>query len=207
MIPVLLLWSVVLVSEPSSELPVNPPAESFSILEERLEAVRKSPADPRARLELGIAYADAEDYDFAMSELVESIRLNRNNKENLTAQANFQLGRVLAALERPDLATKAYREALGLGLQEARVYSALGEALAAERKYEEAIGEYRAALNLSPNSFVAHAGLALVLEASGNPDEALTEYEAALQSAPPGEDHALAAITHRLVTLRERRRL
>jgi tetratricopeptide (TPR) repeat protein len=206
MIPVLLLWSVVLVSEPS-ELPVSPPSQSSSILEERLEAVRKSPTDPRARLELGIAYADAEDYDLAMAELVESIYLNRNNKDNLTAQANFQLGRVLAALERPDLATKAYREALGLGLQEARVYSALGEALAAERKYEEAIGEYRAALSLSPNSFAAHAGLALVLEASGKLDEALTEYEAALQSAPPGDDHTLAAITHRLMTLRDRRRL
>jgi tetratricopeptide (TPR) repeat protein len=87
------------------------------------------------------------------------------------------------------------------------VYSALGEALAAERKYEEAIGEYRAALNLSPNSFAAHAGLALVLEASGKLDEALSEYEAALQSAPPGDDHTLAAITHRLITLRDRSRL
>ncbi|HEY3198731.1 MAG TPA: tetratricopeptide repeat protein [Nitrospirales bacterium] len=202
-----LLWSIIFVTEPLSQLPVNPPSPTSPILAERLDAVHKSPADPRARLELGMAYAVAEEYDLAMSELVESIRLNQDNKENLTAQANFQLGIVLAALERPDLATNAYREALRLGLQEAGVYSALGEALAADRKYDEAISEYRTAVHLSPNSFAARAGLALVLEASGKLDEALTEYEAALQSAPPADDHTVEAIKQRLRMLKDRRRL
>ena len=207
MTPAFLLWSIIFVTEPLSELSVDPPSRSSSILAERQDAVHNSPADPRARLELGLAYAEAEEYDLAMSEFVESIRLNQDNKENLAAQANFQLGIVLAALEQPGLATKAYREALRLGLQEAGVYSALGEALAAERKYDEAIGEYRTAVHLSPNSFPARAGLALALEASGKLDEALTEYEAALQSAPQADDHTLEAIKQRLMTLRDRRRL
>jgi tetratricopeptide (TPR) repeat protein len=154
-----------------------------------------------------MAYAETEEYDFAMSELVEAIRLNPDNKENLSAQANFQLGVVLSTLDRPGLATKAYREALRLGLREAAVHTALGEALAAERKYEEAIGEYRAALTLSPNSFPARAGLALALEASGHPDEAISEYEAALQMSPPADDHAVGAIKQRLTFLKDRRRL
>src|SRR5437867_13384266 len=132
--------------------------EILAPIEERVEAVRKAPADPRARLELGMAYAETEEYDFAMSELVEAIRLNPDNKENLSAHANFQLGMVLSTLDRPGLATKAYREALRLGLRDAPVHTALGEALAAERKYEEAISEYRAALTLSPDSFPARAG-------------------------------------------------
>jgi tetratricopeptide (TPR) repeat protein len=203
----LLLWSALVVASPGPLPPAEPSTQDISIVEERLEAVRKEPTDPRARLELGMAYAETEEYDFAVSELVEAIRLNPDNKENLSAQANFQLGIVLSTLDRPGLATKAYREALRLGLQEAPVHTALGEALAAERQYEEAIGEYRAALTLSPNSFAARAGLALALEASGRPDEAITEYEAALQVAPPTNDHAVGAIKQRLSMLKDRRRL
>ena len=207
MISGLLLWSALLMAGPLSQSPADAPSASLSIVEERLEAVRKTPTDPRARLELGMAYAKTEEYDFAMSELVESIRLNPDNIENLRAQANFQLGMVLTALDRSALATKAYREALRLGLQDASLHSALGDALAAERKYEDAIDEYHAALTLSPDSFAAHAGLALALEASGHPDEALTEYEAALQVAPPADDHAVGAIKQRLMTLKDRRQL
>jgi tetratricopeptide (TPR) repeat protein len=208
MISSLLLWSALVVASPRALPPAEPLTQDISIVEERLEAVRKEPTDPRARLELGMAYAETEEYDFAMSELVEAIRLNPDNKENLTAQANFQLGIVLSTLDRPGLATKAYREAMRLGLREASVHTALGEALAAERQYEEAIGEYRAALTLSPNSFAARAGLALALEASGRPDEAITEFEAALQVAPPtNDDHAVGAIKQRLSMLKDRRRL
>jgi tetratricopeptide (TPR) repeat protein len=208
MISSLLLWSALVVASPRALPPAEPSTQGISIVEERLEAVRKEPTDPRARLELGMAYAETEEYDFAISELVEAIRLNPDNKENLSAQANFQLGIVLSTLDRPGLATKAYREALRLGLREVPVYTALGEALAAERQYEEAIGEYRAALTLSPNSFAARAGLALALEASGRPDEAITEFEAALQVAPPtNDDHAVGAIKQRLSMLKDRRRL
>ena len=207
MISGLLLWSALVVTSQGSLPPADSSTQGISIVEERLEAVRKEPTDPRARLELGMAYAETEEYDFAMSELVEAIRLNPDNKENLSAQANFQLGIVLSTLDRPGLATKAYREALRLGLREAPVHTALGEALAAERQYEEAISEYRAALTLSPNSFAARAGLALALEASGRQDEAITEFEAALQVAPPTNDHEVGAIKQRLSMLKDRRRL
>ena len=207
MISGLLLWSALVVASPASLPPPDSSTQGISIVEERLEAVRKEPTDPRARLELGMAYAETEEYDFAMSELVEAIRLNPDNKENLSAQANFQLGMVLSTLDRPSLATKAYREALRLGLREAPVHTALAEALAAERKYEEAIGEYRAALTLSPDSFPARAGVGLALEASGHPDEAITEYEGALQLSHPADDHAVEAIKHRLTLLKDRRRL
>ena len=203
----LLLWSVLVMSSPDSPPLFDSSTKNTSMVEERLEAVRKEPTDPRARLELATAYAETEEYDFAVSELVEAIRLNPDNKENLSAQANFQLGMVLSILDRPSLATKAYREALRLGLREAPVHTALGEALSAERKYEEAIAEYRAALILFPNSFTARAGLALALEASGHPDEAISEYEAALQMSAPAGDHAVGAIKQRLTLLKDRRRL
>src|SRR5437016_13736642 len=111
MIAAAVLWGLTVAAQPGDAGPSSP---TVPLVEERLEAVRKEPTDPRARLELGIAYAETEEYDFAMSELVEAIRLNPDNKENLSAQANFQLRMVLSTLDRPGLATKAYREALRL---------------------------------------------------------------------------------------------
>ncbi len=201
-----LLFGAVLTTGPLS-LPQLQPGLQSSEVQDRQKAVRESPDDAEARLKLGIAYAEIEEYDLAMAEFVESIRLNPDNAQNLNAYANFELGMVLAALERPALAVNAYQEALKLGFKSPSVHSALGEALAAQRKFDEAIAEYRAALVLAPDSFAAHAGLALSLEASGSPEEALAEYEIALQVAPPADEHVLSAITQRLTILKDRRQL
>jgi protein O-GlcNAc transferase len=206
MMGVLLCGAVFATGSPSVPQ-FQPASQSSSVVEEREKAVRESPDDAEARLKLGMAYAEIEEYDLAMAELVESIRLNPDNAQSLSAYANFQLGMVLAAVERPALAANAYREALRLGLTSASLHSALGEALAAQRKFDEAIEEYRAALVLEPDSFAAHAGLALSLEASGSSEEALREYETALQVAPPADEHVLAAITERLRILKDRRQL
>src|SRR5437870_8789950 len=77
----------------------SPPAtQPLPSIEERREAVFNAPADPRARLELGLAYTQAEEYDLAMAELVEAIRLNPDNRDNLSARANFHLGVALLAI-------------------------------------------------------------------------------------------------------------
>jgi tetratricopeptide (TPR) repeat protein len=186
------------------DLPGQSPQPNFELEQEE---VQKAPADPRARLELAMAYAKAEEYDLALSELVEVIRLNPDNKDNLSAQANFQLGLVLSILDRPSLAIKAYREALRLGLKQASVYTALGGALTAAGKFPEAIAEYQAALALEPDSFGARGGLGLALEASGHLHEAVLQYEAALRAAPLEDDHAVDAIRERLAALKERRQL
>jgi tetratricopeptide (TPR) repeat protein len=199
-----LLWSVVLVAAPGA---TEAPQKSSAIVEERLEAVRQAPTDPRARLELGIAYADADEHEFAMAELVEAIRLNPENKENLSARANFHLGNVLLALDRAALAVNAYREAIRLGWREAGVYVSLGQALTGLGRFDEAVAQYREALRLSPQAFEAHAGLGLVLEATGRLDEAAAHYELYLRSAPATEDHGLEAIKQRLAKLRDRRKM
>lgn len=202
-----LLYGAVLATGPFLLAEAQPVLQSASVIEDPQQAVRESPEDAEARLKLGIAYAEIKEYDLAMAELVESIRLNPDNTGNLNAYANFHLGMILAELERPALAVNAYREALRLGFKSPSVHSALGEALAAQRKFDEAIAEYRAALALDPDSFAAHAGLALSLEASGSPEEALREYETALQVPPPADKHVLSAITQRLTILKDRRQL
>jgi len=184
----------------------SPPADT-SPVEERLAAVRRAPTDPYARLELGLAYLQAEEYDFAMAELIEAIKLNPDNKDNLAAQANYHLGSVLLALDRAALAINAFREALKLGWKDAGVYLALGQALTSQGKFDEAIVHYREALRLSPGATEAYAGLGLAYEASGRVDEAVTQYERYLQSAPATDDHGVDAIRQRLAKLKERRRM
>ena len=203
MILEILVWTVV-VFQPG---PIEARSPAAPSLEDRLEAVRKAPADPRARLELGIAYASVEEYGFAMAELVEAIQLNPENKDNLSAHANFHLGTVLLVLGRPALAANAYREAIKLGLKDPPVYIALGQALIGEGKLEEAIAQYQEALRLSPGAFEAHAGLGLALEAVGRLDEAASHYELYLQSAPASGDHEAEAIKQRLARLKERRQM
>src|SRR5438105_15819146 len=125
-----LLW----IGDPIAGAPVGP--EILPHIEERIEAVRKAPADPRARLELGIAYAEAEEYEFAMSELVEAIRMDPDNADRLKARANFELGNVLLALDRTTLAADAYREALRLGWETPDAHVALAQALSGQGKLE-----------------------------------------------------------------------
>jgi tetratricopeptide (TPR) repeat protein len=200
----MLLCGMVLTAQPgeAGSLPAD-----TSPVEERLAAVRHAPTDPRARLELGLAYLQAEEYDFAMAELVEAIKLNPDNKDNLAAQANYHLGSVLLALDRAALAINAFREALTLGWKDSGVYLSLGQALTSQGKFDEAIVHYREALRLSPGSSEAYAGLGLAYEASGRVDEAMAQYERYLQSAPAADDHGVDAIRQRLAKLKERRRM
>ena len=200
----MLLYGLVLAAqagEPGSSPPGSP------LVEERLAAVRSAPTDPRARLELGLAYVQAEEYDFAMAELIEAINLSPDNKDNLAARANYHLGAVLLAVDRPALAVNAFREALKLGWREAGVHLALGQALTGQGKFDEAIVQYREALRLAPGTTDAYAGLGLAYEASGRVDEAVIQYERYLQSVPASDDHGVDAIRQRLANLRERRKM
>jgi tetratricopeptide (TPR) repeat protein len=176
-------------------------------VEERLEAVREAPTDPRARLELGVAYAEAEEYDLAMAELVEAIKLNPENRDNLSARANYHLGLVLVAIDRAGLAVNAFREALRLGWKDAPVHLALGQAFTGQGKFEEAIAQYDEALRLAPGVMEAHAGLGLALEGAGRVDDAIAQYELYLHSASGADEHSVDAIKQRLAKLKERRKM
>ncbi len=199
-----LLCAMALAAQPGEAGPSSPVAP---LVEERLAAVRRAPTDPRARLELGLAYIQAEEYDFAMAELIEAIQLDPDNKDSLAARANYHLGTVLLAIDRAALAINAFHEALRLGWKDAAVYLALGQALTSQGKIDEAIAQYREALRLAPGAYEAHAGLGLAYEASGRVDEAVTQYERYLGSAPATGDHGVEAIRQRLATLKERRKM
>jgi len=198
------LWGLTVAAQPGDAGPSSPTAP---LVEEWLEAVRKAPTDPRARLQLGVAYAQAEEYDLAMAELVEAIKLNPENRDNLSARANYHLGLVLLTIDRAGMAVNAFREALRLNWKDAAVYLALGQALTGQGKFEEAIAQYHEALRLAPSAIEAHAGLGLALEGAGRVDDAIAQYELYLQSASGADQHSVEAIAQRLEKLKERRKM
>src|SRR2546422_7161361 len=102
----ILFCGTILAAQPAEG--VSPPSGPASPVEDRLEAVRKAPTDPRARLELGAAYGQAEEYDLAMAELVEAIKLNPENRGNLSTRANYHLCPRLPAVEHAGLAINAF---------------------------------------------------------------------------------------------------
>src|SRR2546426_666711 len=63
----ILFCGTILAAQPAEG--VSPPSGPASLVEDRLEAVRKAPTDPLARLELGVAYGQAEENDLAMAGL------------------------------------------------------------------------------------------------------------------------------------------
>src|SRR5438132_12737273 len=201
----ILFCGTILAAQPAEG--VSPPSAPASPVEDRLEAVRKAPTDPRARLELGVAYAQAEEYDLAMAELGEAIKLNPEHRDNLSARANYHLGLVLLAIDRAGMAVNAFREALRLNWKDAAVYLALGQALTSQGKFEEAIAQYHEALRLAPGAIEAHAGLGLPLEGAGRVDDAIAQYELYLQSASGADQHSVEAIAQRLEKLKERRKM
>ena len=142
-----------------------------------------------------------------MAELVEAVQLNPDNKDNLSAQANFHLGLVLLAIDRVPLAINAFREVLRLGWKDATVYMALGQALTSQGKFDEAITQYQEALRLEPGETEAHASMGLALEGAGRVDEAIAQYELYLQSSPAADEHSADAVKQRLAKLKERRKM
>ena len=202
-----LFAALLYVTQTSPAMPVEAQTQVVSLLEERLEAVQKAPSDPQAHLDLGLAYRESGEVDFAMSEFIEAIRLSPENKNNIAARANFQLGMILLELDRAALAANAYREALRLGWRTAPVYTALGQALSGQGKHAEAIAQYQEALRLAPDSFEAHAGLAWALESTQRDAEALSQYESALRFAPQAQDHAVEVLENRLAKLKARQQM
>ena len=97
-----------------------------------------------------------------------------------SAEARFQLGALLALLNRPAEAMAEFNATLRLKPDFVPARNGLGLALASERKFTEAIVEYEAALRLQPDSSETHLNLGMTLNALGRTGEAQEHFRRAL---------------------------
>jgi tetratricopeptide (TPR) repeat protein len=171
-----------------------------------LASVANAREDGRARLQRGVALAQAGDLKDAIAEheaalevdpaLAEAhvnlVSLYGQARDWAKAEAHFE-GAVAAGLNTADLhydhgvvlgeqqqwdrAAEAYRRALAVNPLHARARNNLGHLLERRREYEEAAAEYRQAVAAQPSFRLARFNLGRMLLALGRNDEAAAELE------------------------------
>lgn len=100
------------------------------------------------------------------------------------AAAWQQLGVCYEAIDKPERAIAAYREAEKRTPAVAAVHFGLGNALRATENFEQAVASYEEALRLNPQFAEALVNLGLVKIQLRKPEEALTLFERALEVRP-----------------------
>ena len=128
---------------------------------------------------LGSALADKGEFDRAIAEFREALRLEPDS-----ASAHANLGLALASNQAPEEAVVHLRRSVQLDPGSGRAHYALAGILLAAGQYEGAIDELRASLRVTPDSVEIHEGLGIVLASQGKLDEAVDEFRATLRLRP-----------------------
>ena len=128
---------------------------------------------------LGSALADKGEFDRAIAEFREALRLEPDS-----ASAHENLGLALASHQAPEEAVVHLRRSVQLDPGSGRAHYALAGILLAAGQYEGAIDELRASLRVTPDSVEIHEGLGIVLASQGKLDEAVDEFRASLRLSP-----------------------
>lgn len=143
------------------------------------DTVAKSPENPRARYNLGVALALAGDRSGALSQFEAAVRLQPDHVEALTklGEARLESGEPAAALAH-------FTTALAREPQSAVAHDGAGRALIALERLPEAVPHFVQAANAQPASGISHLNLGNALLQSGRIDEAVAELEIAHRLLP-----------------------
>ena len=98
--------------------------------------------------------------------------------------AHNNLGNLLQAAGKPELALEHYRQALRIKPDDGPTHNNLAGVLTALGRLDDAIGECREALRLYPDDAEAHCNFGIALSAKGELREAIRHYRAALRLRP-----------------------
>jgi protein O-mannosyl-transferase len=177
------------------------------------DTVAKRPANPRANDNLGVALAQLDRVQEAITHYELSLWLDPNapeahyNYANALWQtgrseeairhyqealrinpgdikAHTKLGNVLQLMDRTQHAIDQYEQALQINPEYAEAHNNLGMALVGRGRIPEGIAHYERALQINPSLAVAHCNLAVALERTGRVRDAIAHYEQALVINP-----------------------
>lgn len=132
---------------------------------------------------LGRNYTMMEQYEKAIEEYQEALRVHPNNTNALlnTGYCYLKMGRL-------DDAEHFFKRFLAIMPDVAKGYNNLGIVYFSKRDYEQAAQCYKKALELEPGYGEAHFNLGNVYRAQGRVQEALREYEEAVRVKPELHD-------------------
>jgi serine/threonine protein kinase/Flp pilus assembly protein TadD len=127
----------------------------------------------------GVAYLNQEDYDAAINEFNEIIRVNPDN-----ASAYAYRGQVYRRQKNYDQAIEECDKAISLNPNESMAYFARGASHYGKRNYDQAISDLTQSISLDPNNSNAYNNRGVAYLDSGDIDLAISDYEQALQINP-----------------------
>lgn len=147
------------------------------------DAVAKSPANARARNNLGTALYLKGLTAEGMAEFRKAVSLDAS-----FADARYNLGNAYKDLGQMDEAIKEFEVAIRLDPWKLSARNNLGLAHYAAGSYGKAVGQFEALLVLAPRHYRARNSLGLAYLKMGRPEEAASEFRAALSINPGFED-------------------
>jgi len=169
------------------------PRETFvfklSSMEAENQSVRLNSAE--AYLSRGLEYYNKKDYNLAITEFSQAIRLNSNY-----AEAYINRGLAHSAKFDNDLAITDFTQAIRLEPNNAEAYSNRGDAYSNKEDYARAIADLDQAIKLDPNNAEAYSRRAIVYWAMG--ERAIFNPKVLLSNPNTGKtnyDHAIADFT------------
>lgn len=140
------------------------------------DTVAQRPLNPRAREPLAEAYEELQEFEAAVQQRRESVRLAPDDWKYL-----HNLARALAATDRLPEAIHYYESALRLAPGEPRVHHNLAIALLRSRRLPEALAHHAAALRRAPDEPQYHFNYAVALLQAERTREAAEHFAAALR--------------------------
>ena len=127
----------------------------------------------------GNAYADKKDYDRAIQDYNEAIRLNQRN-----ASALYNRGNAYANKQDYDRAIQDYNEAIRLNPNYANAFNSRGFAYANKQDYDRAIQDFNEAIRLDPKNASAFNNRGNAYRNKQDYDRAIQDFNDAIRLDP-----------------------
>lgn len=141
--------------------------------------VQKNPAAPMAWANLADAAVHQQQFDDAINDFRQSIRLD---SDNINVREDF--AQLLNALGRTDEAEAELRAVLARQPNSAHVHNNIGALLLAKGQVNDAAAEFAAAVKSAPGNVQAHINLANACTRLGRYDDAMNALEEAMRVDP-----------------------
>jgi tetratricopeptide (TPR) repeat protein len=160
----------------------TPKSEADAERNQRVETVTSTPtaeSESEAAIARGNTAYDKKDYDKAISEYNEAIRLNPNN-----ARAYRERGRAYYRKKEYDKVLNDCTEAIHLDQCYAPAYNTRGTAYYEKKDHEKAISDYTKAIRLDPNYTFAYENRGLAYYRKKEYEKAISDYTDAIRLEP-----------------------
>jgi tetratricopeptide (TPR) repeat protein len=171
-------WNFAIAVEKVSAALMQPSNGQFS--GPALPKVTPTPAiDADAHFDRGMAFLERREYDKAINEFSEAIRLDPNY-----VPAYVSRGNAYAIHGAGDKAIDDFTEAIRLDPNVAIIYFDRGNAYYDHGNLDKASSDYNEAIRLDPNFARAYVGRGDVIRDQGNLDKAISDYNEAIRLEP-----------------------